>query len=508
MKTKLYTLLTGLLMAACLTSYGQEIVSDFTLRNGYLFSDTDIQECSDGTLLTGISFYTSNYDESGFLVCKTTPEGELIDSLKLDYGWNLYSINGMSDSFVIPSFRWDDADSTLSFRMTFIDADLHITNEILSPVFVGVDYDSNPWSLDEMFLDPQGNFVFSYWTDLVEAEYWAESAVFHLMRINLEGTLISESETDAILPPNWSNMHPTDSALAYWGGFGVYDEYPLLYYKLGGYIGTSASHPWPLFTYLFDEDLNLIDTLIYGNIAEGTYFDWTGDEHITFCEMSTFKENHLMAAQIHYPNNSYEMSLVKFDTDNNILAMTSVESPNTEYGSPIMTTVADENTIFLAYNTYPSNYNEVVGLARLDSDLNILWNIILPGTQYNFAYGHCLKVLQNGDVALAFSNYFYNSGDRLHLYIIHDGYDSTPETTISERPFTLYPNPVNDLLNLRFDDGEEPESVELYNLVGRLVASRGNNIESIDMSAMSSGVYMLCVTMKDGTRYHEKIVKD
>ena len=75
-------------------------------------------------------------------------------------------------------------------------------------------------------------------------------------------------------------------------------------------------------------------------------------------------------------------------------------------------------------------------------------------------------------------------------------------------PFTLYPNPVKDQLSLRFDDGEEPESVELYNLVGLLVASRRNNIESIDMSTMSSGVYTLCVTMKGGTRYHKKILKE
>ena len=55
MKTKLHSLLTGLLMAACITSYGQEIASEFTLQNGKLFSNTDIMECSDGSLLTGIA---------------------------------------------------------------------------------------------------------------------------------------------------------------------------------------------------------------------------------------------------------------------------------------------------------------------------------------------------------------------------------------------------------------------------------------------------------------------
>jgi hypothetical protein len=67
---------------------------------------------------------------------------------------------------------------------------------------------------------------------------------------------------------------------------------------------------------------------------------------------------------------------------------------------------------------------------------------------------------------------------------------------------------VKNQLNLRFDDGVEPESVELYNLAGCLVATRRNNIQSIDMNKMSSGVYTLRVTMKDGTSYHEKVIKE
>jgi hypothetical protein len=73
---------------------------------------------------------------------------------------------------------------------------------------------------------------------------------------------------------------------------------------------------------------------------------------------------------------------------------------------------------------------------------------------------------------------------------------------------TVYPNPVKDLLTLRFDDGTEPESVELYDLAGRLVGTKPNGLESIDMRKMPTGVYMLRVIMKDGTSYHEKVLKE
>ena len=96
---------------------------------------------------------------------------------------------------------------------------------------------------------------------------------------------------------------------------------------------------------------------------------------------------------------------------------------------------------------------------------------------------------------------------------INDGYPILTGTlmTIDETTdnmMSVYPNPVKNLLSLRFKDGAEPESVELYDLAGRMVGTRHNGLESIDMSPMSSGVYLLGVTMKDGTRYHERIVKE
>ena len=83
---------------------------------------------------------------------------------------------------------------------------------------------------------------------------------------------------------------------------------------------------------------------------------------------------------------------------------------------------------------------------------------------------------------------------------------STTETP--EMRMSVYPNPVKDVLTLRFYDGNEPVSITLYDLAGRLVEIKCNRMESIDMSAMPAGVYMLRVTMKDATCYHEKILKD
>ena len=84
MKTKLYTLLTGLLMATCITSYGQEIISEFTIQEpDRNFTECDLFENEDGTLLFRTMMYNAiTYGECEHLFFKITPEGDVLDSLK------------------------------------------------------------------------------------------------------------------------------------------------------------------------------------------------------------------------------------------------------------------------------------------------------------------------------------------------------------------------------------------------------------------------------------------
>lgn len=492
MKKKLYTLLTSLLMATCITSYGQEIISEFTLQNGYLFSSTDIMECADGSLLTGISFYSDDYEEYGLLIYKTSPEGQLIDSLKLDFGWCFYNVNGANDIYVIPNYLRDEENNTVSFQMTFLDADLNVTDTVTTLFLSEVDL--NTITIDDLFLTPENDFILSYWIN---------EEIFHLLRISLDGTIEAESETSSVLPPNWSTSHPADSALTYSShGFGLFTEEPFQFYKVGGYIGTNNNHPWPLIAYFFDENLNLTDTFVYAYLAENSYYDYAMHEHIV--PFKKGDQSYLFAAQVRYPDGKYKSSLAKYDMDHTLVTVTSVE-PTTTGGNPIETIVANDNTIYHAYRTHPSGYSYAVSLARLDGDLNLLWNLTMPGGQHDFASGQCMKVLQNGDITLAYTTSI--GSDTFHLFIIRDDYDSTSET-ISDRQFIVYPNPVKDVLSINYAENSKSSSVELYDLTGRLVGIQHNDLESIDMTELHAGIYTLCVTFNNGERQFEKVVKE
>jgi alpha-tubulin suppressor-like RCC1 family protein len=70
----------------------------------------------------------------------------------------------------------------------------------------------------------------------------------------------------------------------------------------------------------------------------------------------------------------------------------------------------------------------------------------------------------------------------------------------------VYPNPVNNLLNISFD--QTMNSVALYNLLGQEVITKlvNANETSIDVSALPSGTYLIKVNTEDKVK-SLKVVK-
>ena len=504
MKTKLYTLLTGLLMAVYLTSYGQEIVNEFNIVK----MDKDFWECNlfeneDGTLLFRTVMYTPNvYGDYQHLLYKITPEGEVLDSLTIDavgdYAKLLRNPIAKNSYILSDDIRsFNAADSTVSavFRMFFIDEDLNLYDEITVPVieFPYESYEYFPWDL--WFIDTQNDFIISFWTD----------NIFHMMRIGLDGTIKDVHQTTELFPMNYDQQpqQPNgDSALIYSGmGFGVFTESPLTYYKLGGYYPLSG--PWPIVGHFFDADFNLMDTHLYDQFDENIGFDGGNNEHIL-----PFDDNsYIIAVQTSKLSPVVGgVGVAKFDLNHNPICTSPMFGTNNCY--PCQTEIVDNNTIYYLYDIGGGwTPQPKWGLARLDGDLNLNWNITLPGNQLKASIGTSLIVLKNGDIVAASLCRKYNRYCAT-IVTIRDDYDSTPEMTSMNCPFTLYPNPVKDQLTLRFNDGTEPESVELYDLTGRLVGTKRNDLESMDISSMPAGVYILCVTTKGGTSYHKKVLKE
>ena len=75
--------------------------------------------------------------------------------------------------------------------------------------------------------------------------------------------------------------------------------------------------------------------------------------------------------------------------------------------------------------------------------------------------------------------------------------------------FTLYPNPVHDLLNIRLGSSMAAiDAAEIYDLAGRLVATPEVSDNTISVKALSTGNYILLLQSTDGKRYTQKFLKN
>lgn len=74
-----------------------------------------------------------------------------------------------------------------------------------------------------------------------------------------------------------------------------------------------------------------------------------------------------------------------------------------------------------------------------------------------------------------------------------------------EMSLILWPNPTTESLSL---NAEGLRQVEIFSLDGRLVMSLNKGIESIDVTSLAQGAYLLKATREDGSQVMKKFVKE
>jgi hypothetical protein len=65
--------------------------------------------------------------------------------------------------------------------------------------------------------------------------------------------------------------------------------------------------------------------------------------------------------------------------------------------------------------------------------------------------------------------------------------------------FSLYPNPVKNVLSIEARTGTTIHSIEIFNMLGQLVIAGAGNLENIDVSSLKGGTYFIKVNTDIGT---------
>jgi hypothetical protein len=124
--------------------------------------------------------------------------------------------------------------------------------------------------------------------------------------------------------------------------------------------------------------------------------------------------------------------------------------------------------------------------------------LLNTGSPSNFKLGNNGVNMQFDDLKIY--NYALGQADITSLYTINTL--SSSDFSQNNLEVAIYPNPVNDLLNI--ETALELQSVEIYNIQGQKVLS--SNQKQINVSDLAAGVYMLRIQDADNNIATKKIV--
>lgn len=101
-------------------------------------------------------------------------------------------------------------------------------------------------------------------------------------------------------------------------------------------------------------------------------------------------------------------------------------------------------------------------------------------------------------------------GDTANLFYIKTVYNTpvlaTDNVNQNNQKLQVYPNPVVDVLNLVVPANVIVENIAVINVAGHLIKSINGKNQSIDLSTLKSGLYLVQVKTNQGLQYH-KIIK-
>ena len=115
--------------------------------------------------------------------------------------------------------------------------------------------------------------------------------------------------------------------------------------------------------------------------------------------------------------------------------------------------------------------------------------------------------LVSGDQVTKMSNIYFDYNAPITTNDAQTTYASLSNTIVELDSFTLYPNPSQSLVNIK--SAHTIESVELYDVQGRILEKRFENSDTvtIDLSSRDNGIYFLKITSEKGSSV-EKVVKN
>ncbi|HEY6143438.1 MAG TPA: T9SS type A sorting domain-containing protein, partial [Flavobacterium sp.] len=237
--------------------------------------------------------------------------------------------------------------------------------------------------------------------------------------------------------------------------------------------------------------------------ADGTYTVTTIGNGTTITESGTITITNTLSDEIHNFTSSGTAS--SFYNITPLSGSLSSSKGTVVYGSSTLTqciktgsgtvityTTSQPSTLTLLFATAASTIkiNNILytATAAIAPNTGGVITVSLPADSYTITKG-------NSENALFYMKTHYDVVNPLGL-----------EDNVQTPKLALYPNPATNELRLSSSD-QKIENVAIYSLSGALVKTISNVIESIDVSNLSTGSYLVKVTTDQGS-FTQKIIKE
>ncbi len=499
---KMFLTMVIVMMAMVCRAQDYLVTPERFLGSEYIQIDMrNIMELRDGGILANVQlfkqtppydygcvFYKIEYDSVG---------ANVSDSLFIeddDMNYFLLERNPFDDDNVYAKIVRDLTNKRSDLRIQFFDDDLNFKPE--KEIWVPISDTLISPLADDYLLDGSGDMVFSY-----RIKSRREN---HVVKMGLDGT----EKAHLVFPTN-NEMITTGFNIA------VFNETPKEYCLIGLYSPSSATNPNAsgsdsLRFIVLDSLLNIERTITHNGAPDRYVFDYGWDSFQDYGDTSfLFLTKYDTVRCFPGPDTCYSIYQGYFDGSclskcGKSNARNYISKLYPVFSYPMAVKSSNDGNIYLAFYNTAS-----VTVAKLTQELGTIWESTYnKGEQYFTS----IVALEKGGMAVGGLNIYYSedySSYSLGIFfvIFKDGCFSLPENKTEELPYTFYPNPANDELNLNISPDAEPSVIELYDIQGRMLRSQENNFDRISLHGLPVGTYALRVSMKDGKQYTSAVVK-
>ncbi|MFT6922028.1 MAG: hypothetical protein ACJA1C_001026 [Crocinitomicaceae bacterium] len=225
-------------------------------------------------------------------------------------------------------------------------------------------------------------------------------------------------------------------------------------------------------------------TKIYGGI-------W--DEYINESIQTTDNGFAILGQTNSFGNGGSDVWFIKTDQAGDTLWTKTYGGSNDEIGVSVKQTSDGGYIIGAQTKSFGNGLNDL-WIIKTDAFGDTLWTSVYGGASEDYI-GDCHQTSDGGYIILGSTNSMGNGSQ--DIWVIKtdaNGIASTQETFLSKK-FTIYPNPVTDIISLtEIGNAGTIKSIEIITVDGRIVSNyEGVGTKKINVSKLTSGQYFLKV---------------